>query len=86
MTWLPPEITVDPQQLSAEQRAAAGVIQLSARQPDAIAALNDSERMRWILGDDVVDATIAVRRYETENYSNLDPEQLTDRFRLAWSL
>ena len=83
---LPPEITVDPQQLSAEQRAAAGVIQLSARQPDAIAALNDSERMRWILGDDVVDATIAVRRYETENYSNLDPEQLTDRFRLAWSL
>ena len=83
---LPPEITVDPRKLSAEQRAAAGVIQLSARQSDAIAALNDSQRLRGILGDDAIDATIAVRRYENENYSGLDPEQLTDRFRLAWSL
>ena len=83
---LPPEITVDPRELSDQQRAAAGVIQLSARQSDAIAALDDSVRMRSILGDEGVDATIAVRRYETQNYSELDPEQLTDKFRLAWSL
>lgn len=83
---LPAEITVDPHALSAEQRSAAGVSRLSAEQSDAIAALDASPRMRGILGDDGVDATIAVRRYENENYSGLNPEQLTDRFRLAWSL
>lgn len=83
---LPQEITVDPRDLSAQQRAAAGVAALSGKQPEAIAALDDSDRMRAILGDDAVDALIAVRRYETDNYADLEPGQLTDRFRLAWSL
>lgn len=83
---LPVEITVDPKELSAEQRAAAGVLQLSDQQPDAIAALDDSVRLRAILGDDAVDALVAVRRYEADTYADLTPEQLADRFRLAWSL
>lgn len=83
---LPQEITVDPRDLSAQQRAAAGVAALSGKQSEAIAALDDSDRMRAILGDDAVDALIAVRRYETDNYADLEPGQLTDRFRLAWSL
>ncbi len=83
---LPAEITVDPHHLSAQQRAAAGVVQLTGRQSEAIAALDDSERLRTILGDDAVDALVAVRGYEMEKYADLDPEQLTDRFRLAWSL
>lgn len=83
---LPPEITVDPQALSEEQRNAAGVARLPDNQSEAIAALEDSARMRAILGDDAVDALVAVRRYERDNYAELDAQQLTDRFRLAWSL
>jgi glutamine synthetase len=52
----------------------------------AIAALDGSSRMRAILGDAAVNVLVAVRRYEHETYSQLDPEALTDKFRMAWSL
>ena len=83
---LPQEITVDPKDLSAQQRADAGVAQLSGKQSEAVAALDDSDRMRAILGDAAVDAVVAVRRYEADNYADLQPEELADKFRLAWSL
>ena len=83
---LPPEITVDPRTLSESDREAAGVTQLSHRQSDAIAALADARRLRDILGDPVVDALVAVRRYEQQHYGGLDDEELTDRFRMSWSL
>jgi len=83
---LPPEVTVDPRELSADARDRAGVGVLSDCQADAIAALDGSARMREILGNPVVDATVAVRRYENEHYGRLDPVALTDTFRMAWSL
>ncbi|MCW1957029.1 MAG: glutamine synthetase family protein [Mycobacterium sp.] len=83
---LPPEIAVDPVTLSAEDRAAAGVIQLSHHQSDAIAAMDGSGRLRGILGDPVVDALVAVRRFEHQAYGNLTAEELADKFRMAWSL
>jgi glutamine synthetase len=83
---LPPEITADPQTLTAADRHAAGAIQLSADQGSVIAALDGSARVREILGDPVVDALVAVRRYEHENYSDLDAESCADKFRMAWSL
>ena len=51
-----------------------------------IAALDGSHRIRAILGDAAVDATVAVRRYEHDTYSELEPAQLADKFRMAWSL
>ena len=42
--------------------------------------------MRTILGDPAVDALVAVRRYEHDNYSDLDAGSLADKFRMAWSL
>jgi glutamine synthetase len=83
---LPAEITVDPDALTAEQRAEAGVVQLSSRQSDSIAALEGSTLLRAILGDAAVDALLAVRRYEQRNYCDLTPAELTDRFRMAWSM
>lgn len=83
---LPPETGVDPGTLSEDERAAAGTVALSASQADEIAALDDSTRMRAILGDPAVNVLVAVRRYEHETYSHLDAEQLTDKFRMAWSL
>jgi glutamine synthetase len=79
---LPPEVDVDPQILPPQQRVA----QLTDQQAEAIAALDNSSLMRAILGDPVIDALVAVRRYEHDTYRDLSPQELTDRFRMAWSL
>lgn len=83
---LPAETTVDPGTLSPQERDAAGTVALSADQAHQIRALDGSHRLRAILGDPAVNVLVAVRRYEHETYSHLDAEQLTDKFRMAWSL
>lgn len=79
-TPLPPEVAVDPATRGDD------IAQLSTDQSESIAALDKSALMRSILGDPAVDALVAVRRYEDRNYADLEPEQLADRFRMAWSL
>lgn len=83
---LPPETTVDPGTMTQQERAAAGTVALSSDQGEQITALDESGRLRAILGDPAVNVLVAVRRYEHETYSHLDAEQLTDKFRMAWSL
>jgi glutamine synthetase len=82
---LPPGTTVDPAILSESDRNRAGILRLPDAQVEAIAALDNSELLRDILGDPVVDMVVAVRRLEHERYGNLGPEQLADKFRMAWS-
>lgn len=79
---LPPEVPVDPQTLPEGRRVAV----LTDQQAEAIAALNNSALMRGILGDPVVNALVAVRRYEHDTYGDLSPQEMTDTFRMAWSL
>jgi glutamine synthetase len=79
---LPPEVAVDPQTLPEDRRVA----RLTDQQAEAIAALDDSTLIRRILGDPIVDASVAVRRYEHDTYGGLSPQELTDTFRMAWSL
>jgi glutamine synthetase len=83
---LPPETTVDPAKLSDEQRRQAGTVLLASNQADAIDALDQSALMRGILGDESVGAVVAVRRYEQETYGKLSPDELAEKFRLAWSV
>jgi glutamine synthetase len=83
---LPPETTVDPAALTDDQRNQAGITLLPSTQADALDALDQSALLRGILGDEPVDAVIAVRRYEQENFGDLSPENLAEKFRLAWSL
>jgi len=83
---LPSEITVDPANLSDEERRQAGIVQLPSSQTEALDALDQSSLLREILGNEVVDAVLAVRRYEHEKYGDLPPEQLAEKFRLAWSV
>jgi glutamine synthetase len=83
---LPPETTIDPAKLSGSERERAGVLRLPEAQAEAIAALDKSELLRSILGNPAVDMIVAVRRLEHERYGDLGPEQLTDKFRMAWSL
>ncbi|WAJ42708.1 glutamine synthetase family protein [Mycobacterium sp. Aquia_216] len=83
---LPPETTVDPAQLSETERERSGLRSLALSQAEMIAALDNSALMRSILGDAAVDMVVAVRRLEQECYGDLNAEQLTDKFRMAWSL
>jgi len=83
---LPPQATVDPAKLSQADRDRGGICGLTDDQATAIAALDGSKRLRSILGDGAVDVVVAVRRLEQERYGGLGPEQLADKFRMAWSL
>jgi glutamine synthetase len=83
---LPPETTVDPATLSGEQRDSDGTVLLAAEQHIALDRLDRSTLLRGILGDEVVDSVLAVRRYEQENFGDLSPEELCDKFRMAWSV
>jgi glutamine synthetase len=83
---LPPETTVDPAHLTDDQRAQAGIRLLAANQADALDALDQSSLIRGILGNELVDAVLAVRRYEHQTYGTLSPDELAEKFRLAWSV
>ncbi|MGK2880018.1 MAG: glutamine synthetase family protein [Mycobacterium sp.] len=83
---LAPQVTIDPTSMSGDARAEAGIATLAATQSDVLAALDGSTTLRAILGDPVIDTVLAVRRYEHENFGELDPEELAEKFRMAWSL
>ena len=83
---LPEQVTVDPATLTDAQRESAGVGLLSQDQAEAIDALDRSALLRTVLGDEVVDAVVAVRRYEHQNFADLSADELADKFRLAWSV
>jgi glutamine synthetase len=79
---LPPEVTVDPATLAeADQRRLA----LARSQTAALDALDASALAREILGDPIVDATLAVRRYEHTTYGDADPESVAAAYRLVFS-
>jgi glutamine synthetase len=83
---LPPEMTVNPAELSDSDRERAGIGRLPDTQAEAIAALDGSRLLRGILGDPAVDVVVAVRRFEQQHYGDLGAERLADKFRMAWSL
>ncbi len=83
---LPPEVAVDPSSLTDADRDEAGVTVLSTDQASILDALDGSSLLRGILGDSVVDAVVAVRRYEQENFAALSADELAEKFRLAWSV
>ncbi|OHV05502.1 glutamine synthetase family protein [Mycobacterium talmoniae] len=78
---LPEETTVDPATLPDLDHG-----RLASTQVEALTALENSGRLRKILGDPVIDLLVAVRRLEHDRYADLDPEELTEKFRMAWSV
>jgi glutamine synthetase len=83
---LPSETTVDPATPSDHGHDRAGIVRLTENQAKATAALDGSQRLRRILGDAAVDVLVAVRRFEHEHYGELSPEELTEKFRMSWSV
>ncbi|SDS66507.1 type I glutamate--ammonia ligase [Microlunatus soli] len=85
-TTLPAEATCDPGAMTEQERAAAGITVLTDDHRTALDRLDASTAVRGLIGDGLVDAIVAGRRHEADNYGDLSPEALTERFRFAWSL
>jgi glutamine synthetase len=79
---LPPEVPVDPASLPEAQRAP---LALHASQGSALDALESSALAGELLGPEIVEATLAVRRYEQRTYGDASPEAVAEVCRLAWS-
>jgi glutamine synthetase len=82
---LPPEVTVAPAALTPEEAARTGAVRLPADQASALDVLEASELAHRLLGDDLLDALVAVRRYEHDTYGGQDVEAVAEKLRYAWS-
>jgi glutamine synthetase len=79
---LPPEVTVNPTELPAVQQTAMA---LAGDQATALDALDRSTLARELLGDLIVDGTLAVRRYEQRTFGDAAPDEVAAAFRMAFS-
>lgn len=68
----PPPVAVDPQFLTEQEQRAHGVRRLPADLETALRALEKSSLMRGALGDEIVDAVVAVRRAEAHELADSD--------------
>jgi glutamine synthetase len=80
---LPDEVSGNPSALPPE---IAGPMQLPGTHADVLAALQSSSLAPKLLGEDLWLSLLAVRRHELDAYGGMDVEEITDRFRFAWSI
>ncbi len=79
------EVTIDPSSLSDEDPGRAALTLLSDDIAAVIERLDSSKVARRIVGDAIVDTTVATRRYELTRFPDVSLEEKARRFRLAWS-
>lgn len=79
---LQPEVTENP----ADVAAARGLIQLPSETAAVLDAFTGSEVAERVLGPDLVAAVLAVRRWELDHHGDTPVDELTERFRFAWSV
>jgi glutamine synthetase len=82
---LPAEITVDPQTFDDELRAQAGITALGDEQASTLDMLERSATISRLLGDDLVNALVAVRRHEVDMSKRHTEAELVELLRFAWS-
>lgn len=80
-----PEVATDPSTVPEADRAAAGLEVLPTDPAVIVDALDRSDLARRLLGDPVVDATVAVRRLEQQTFADVPLDEVAARLRLVWS-
>ena len=77
---LPDEVTSNPAEVKGMHRRYLPTLRPLSRR--------SSRRMRLqrVLGDDIVQAVLAVRRFELDHYGDTPADELPERFRFAWSI
>ena len=83
---LPPETTTDPANSPIPTASAPGSCVLPRPRPKRLPHWIIPSWSAHILGDPAVDMVVAVRRHEQQRYGDLGPDQLAEKFRMAWSL
>ena len=83
---LPSEVADDPSKLEVGQLRERGIEVLPADQAAVIDTLDRSSRVRDWLGDQLVDAIVAVRRHEQQVYADVSAEERAKALRLTWSI
>ena len=76
---LPAEVTRNPADL-------AGMAPLPSDLATALEALESSAAAPRVLGAEIVQAVLAVRRWELDHYGETPADELPDLFRFAWSI
>lgn len=77
---LPAEVPGNPSDLPG-----FAAIKLVTAQEELLRALSASAFARELLGQDVIDGVLAVRRHEASVFRDSTPDQITAALRLAWS-
>ena len=83
---LPAEVTTNPADQTEEQRRASATVLLPTDLAATLDSLAGSDVAVRILGPEIIDAVLAVRRWEVDHFGSADAEQLPERFRFAWSI
>lgn len=83
---LPSEVADDPSKLDDAQLKERGIEVLPTDPAAVIDTLDRSGRVRDWLGDQMVDAVVAVRRHEQQIYAGVSPEARAEALRLTWSI
>ena len=78
---LPPEVTVDPGTLSAQEQEQLKVRRLPESLDDAVAHLEKSEVIREAMGDVLFNAFVAVRRGEAEAFAGKEDAEVVEAHR-----
>ncbi|KGI68506.1 glutamine synthetase family protein [Mycolicibacterium rufum] len=76
---LPEEIPENPAQSGISTRP------LPLAQREALEAMDTSKAAAELLTSEIVEALVAVRRYELETFGDMPPAQICDALRLAWT-
>lgn len=76
---LPEEIPENPAQSGVSTRP------LPLSQREALEAMDTSKAAAELLTPEIVEALVAVRRYELETFGDMPPAQICDALRLAWT-
>ena len=82
---LGPETTIDPANFSEAERDALGIRLVGAKHADVLARFASSAMMRDILGEALVEATLAVRRHEADLVAAEGITAVAERLTFAWS-
>lgn len=82
---LPAEVTGRPGEQTQAEAAASGTVPLPSDQGVALGLLEKSDLAQRLLGPEIIEALLAVRRHEQQAYAGTDPHEVVRRFRFAWS-
>ncbi|MFC9790736.1 glutamine synthetase [Rhodococcus sp. NPDC127528] len=83
---LPPEVAVNPAQLSEEERSATGVALLPSLPAELLDRLRTSRLAGELFEPLLLEALLAVKGYELSEYGRTPPAEVAERFRFAWTM